>query len=566
MYIKKLEYINILEKIKNIYLKYSTDKAIINNIDDTIKCLEEYKLKIVLIGKFNAGKTCILNTLLNRYVLEENTSPETSIATELFYTDKNEHAEFLKKDTSILKLSLDEALNTKVSSRDFYYAKYYVNNNFLLENNNIIFVDMPGINSNIEDHNKAIIQYIDQAGGYIFVISSEDGDINNESIGFLKEIKNYNSCLAVAITKSDRKLKDIENIKNKIKDTVENIFKEKIECVYFNRDDNDIKEKILHLVNSMNFDVIFESKFKPLLLNIKSNISVYLESIKDGLYFNDYELNNQIRNLEQEKKDIEEQITRQEYKLHNKIFNEDIPNILVDFERELVNNAKFLASYAANGDAKKFEQSVIDILRPIWVSSVNNTFNNSFHHFVQGLEIKTKGIIEAKNITNRIKNVFSSVTQISKHIEENTKKIKKSDNDDNSIKYSKETKNLLAGLAIATDVVAPWMELIIVFLPDILNLVFSIESKLKLDDLESKIVVDVIPQIVNRVKIDIDNNFKEMETEGIKKIKEEAKKLIQSKEDAINSIKNKSEEERKKYETNLSQLNIDIENINNIMI
>lgn len=567
----KDEYLNILEKLKNIYLKYNNDDFV-KKIDNLINDINNYKTKIILVGKFNAGKTALLNRILKRYVLEENTSPETSIAAELRYTNTEEYAEFIMKDGSSLKKTLKEALENKINSNDFQYSIYYLNSDFIHNNQDFILVDMPGIDSSIENHNKAIMQYIDQAGGYILVVSSEVGDIDEYSTNFILELKNYTSSLGVMVTKTELKLQDeTEKIFEKVKMNAYKLFGKEVKCEYTFANDPNIEDKILNLINSMDFENIFINKYKYLLNDIIVELKSYIEEIKESLYFNDYDINLEIKNLEDDRKNIEEHFLREEKKLHNKLFNEDIPNIMSDIESELINNSSHLTELAVKGDKKNFDRCIVDIVRPILIVSVNENVNNSFGRFIEGLQMNTKDDINSKEITEHINTIFKSVNDIFKKYksddEDSIKKDKKDDknNKDGNYSYGSSIKNILTILSITTDVVAPWIELLIVFLPDILNLLSFVGKNIEFENAKSKMVNYVIPKIVSKMQKDVEKGFKQIETDEVKKIREKANEIINQKINAVKLIRDKSNQDRKEYQNKLNQIDEDIKYIEELL-
>ena len=66
-----------------------------------------------------------------------------------------------------------------------------------------IIVDMPGFDSGIEAHNNAILQYIDRAVAYVFVVDVTKGTISKSSLDFLSEIRDITEAIYFVITKCD---------------------------------------------------------------------------------------------------------------------------------------------------------------------------------------------------------------------------------------------------------------------------------------------------------------------------------------------------------------------------
>ena len=73
----------------------------------------------------------------------------------------------------------------------FFSITNFINAENLKDVGNAIIVDMPGFNSGIANHNKAILRYAGMGNSYILVIDCEEGAIKQNISDFIKEIKNY---------------------------------------------------------------------------------------------------------------------------------------------------------------------------------------------------------------------------------------------------------------------------------------------------------------------------------------------------------------------------------------
>ena len=189
--------------------------------------IDAYKVIIPMVGMFSVGKSALLNALMGKDILPTDTSKTTSIATELHFSLK-ERVEAYKLEAgenNIMKeILLDEfpldILKTpqKLDPQKYSFVKAYIDNTYLEQQLDIVLVDMPGLDSGLENHDRAIRQYIRQATNYIFVESKLAGTLTTTATAFLKEITSYGFKIYVIINQIDQVSEDgaIENIKEKM--------------------------------------------------------------------------------------------------------------------------------------------------------------------------------------------------------------------------------------------------------------------------------------------------------------------------------------------------------------
>lgn len=221
---------------------------------DEIKELEEIKgrmeiftVKIMFTGGFSAGKSAAVNIFLGEDVLSENQTPETAIACELVY-DTDEYLEAVKGNTST-RFHVFEA--DKISPAEYDYVIRHINNEKVKSLNGFTIVDMPGFNSGIEAHNKAILRYAGRGNAYVLAIDCEDGEIKQSLSEFLNEIKNYDNNIAILITKVDKKDNSaIEKIVDNISSSASDIFFKDIKIATVSKFIDGSDEKIAELLSS----------------------------------------------------------------------------------------------------------------------------------------------------------------------------------------------------------------------------------------------------------------------------------------------------------------------------
>lgn len=117
-------------------------------------------VKVPFVGDFSAGKSSLLNAFLDRQeLLPTDITPETAVSYELWYAE-DEMLELWKNNSLAGTYKIEEIKKLNVSPGDI--VKVYLNNGKIkdLNQRGIVLVDMPGVDSGIEAHTSAILNYI----------------------------------------------------------------------------------------------------------------------------------------------------------------------------------------------------------------------------------------------------------------------------------------------------------------------------------------------------------------------------------------------------------------------
>lgn len=542
--------------MKLLASKYDLDDSLENNFEETRNDIINYAAKILLVGRFSAGKSALLNGILTRDILKENQLPETALATELKYSE-DERCELIKNDGERVICQLDavEAFDPD----EFIHAVYYVNCAFLKNHQDIILVDMPGFDSSIERHNKAILQYVEQASAYILVVDCEDGALSQPTIDFLNEIKLYHSNLVVVITKCDKKTPDdVAVIESQIRETASNVFSEDIHAISVSAFDSQLDTKLTGLLDRIDTQAVFEEKFRASMNTIRSMLLVALKSTKRSLYYDSTEIDSQINQIEREKNVITQQMRVEQKKLHQSLFYEAFPSVINDVRNALLSNSTSLTNAAISG-SDSFQHCVNNIIRPILVTSLNANIEESFTAFVDSAEFSMSDVPDGDEVTKHISDLFGKFQRVLNGYHFDTK------GDTSRGKSKGGFQAIMAALAITTNVIAPWLEIILVFLPDIIQIFGKYQRKLQMDELNSKIRNQIIPEIIRRLEPEVKKSFEEIEEKLMAELIEKVNVVLEIKKDALCILKEKSSAERKEYEEKAADIETDIKCVSEIM-
>lgn len=95
-----------------------------NSLNRIISVRDNFDIKLMFVGHFNAGKSSLLNALMGKQdFLKEAQEPQTALATELIY-DENESA--YAYDTAGKKELYDSS--KEYTSKEYNHLEYRLNN------------------------------------------------------------------------------------------------------------------------------------------------------------------------------------------------------------------------------------------------------------------------------------------------------------------------------------------------------------------------------------------------------------------------------------------------------
>ena len=168
----KENYLKKIAEIKNIINKYDLD---FNQEDkETIEEIEKFTLKVLMLGVFNAGKSTLLNKYLGeKRILKVNSEAETAVPCELKYST-DEKTLVHKTNGEIIRKLRDFNVSAEEGAGIEYLEKF-LDIKKLKDLGDIILVDMPGLDSSNDAHEKAIDNYISAGAYYILLTDPENG-------------------------------------------------------------------------------------------------------------------------------------------------------------------------------------------------------------------------------------------------------------------------------------------------------------------------------------------------------------------------------------------------------
>ena len=372
--------------------------------------------------------------------------------------------------------------------------------------------------------------------------------IKQNVTAFINEVRNYEDNLAIVLTKSD--LKDDDECA-RVKETVEwmanDLFGKDVKVVVTSKFDDDVGKKLSGLIQEFNREAIFRQTFVPRITEAGERLLNALGVVKRNLNLDTSQLEEEIRKREKARIKLTRKMQDEKMNLRNRLQNSVKPSILADVENALHRQSSVLAQSLESGGAN-FPMLVNNILRPVLVSSTKRYVEESFTDFVNDFDFSEVSL-EQGDASDICQDIFESYRDMQEklgRLPENAKKL-------NGV-----YKAVTTALAVTTTVVAPWLELVLIFLPDIIGLLKGLMSNRKHEQVAERVSRQVIPDIICRLEPEVEKALLEMEGEMLEQLEENLNDMIDQEAAALNSAKEKLDMEKSDFAGRLQKLDQDI--------
>lgn len=340
--------------------------------------IENYKIRVPLIGAFSAGKSTLLNSYLGDNLLPLDITPESGVAIEINYSLMNQilavNHEGLIRELSFEELQSQSVATSIVQEEGWIVAD--LNRSVLKKAPHITVVDLPGLGSGKDIHSKAIDEYISRSLAYCIVVSAEDGELSATTQAFLQELGCFDLPIVLVVTKADKRINsDVQAVFEKVLLSVEKVMSRKpiASLIVSRRNKEELQQKLEDAFVQLEgqaekvFVKHVASKILNSLQNVQSQISILLN--QEDLTSSD---------LEVKKDDLERSIQRFRQQVEAETFqlemscSETIPSIEKIVQNRLMSQRDSLANAVLNGS--NLEESLKHTVRLAITEGVQSEF------------------------------------------------------------------------------------------------------------------------------------------------------------------------------------------------
>lgn len=461
---------------------------------------ESFDIKLMFVGHFNAGKSSLLNGLIERPgFLKEAQLPQTAVAAELCY-DEMERSFAYRRDGA--KEPLTERATR--APNEYSHLEYRLPAPGLKQVSDYTIVDTPGFDSGIEAHTKALASYIGIGSAYIVVADQEKGGIDETTLRFIEEISQYSGQIAILINKCDKITKTVaEEIAASARALL--LSRGFPYPVYtISKWDMDVCGKLVSVISAFNaqqaFDRAAERQIRTELVGLESILRV----TQQKLCLDTFDLDEEIRTYTRAAEQASE-IFEQKRREATGDLDSVTEQVITKIRSALTVRADSVTEALLSGNQSAAEAIIVETIRPVMLSSMKDisirqidgvTSALDFTGLTGGEEREALSDV-ARSLAGNLKDLIDQgifETKLSKEAEKKGRK--------------KGIYRAVTGVAaIFTDIVAPWMEVVIILLPDIVTLLQGIFGESSFDQLKHRFINNVVPQICNKLYPQIRQNI-----------------------------------------------------------
>jgi len=524
--------IDISNAMMSLVKDVEPPEAIMDKLRVLIADAKDRELVIPVVGAFSAGKSTLINQFCGDSKLPTAITPETSLATEIHYSPE-EYIEAIRADGSVTRHDVNDMASIKEKAKEYSFIRLYTSSQKVKEAAPLVLVDMPGFDSPFDAHNKAIMAYLSRGSHYVVLSSVEDGTITRTLMRRLEEIDQYGRSFTFFLSKSDLRAPNVvdelvEHYQASIKDTMDL----SVKVIPFGKQvSNALSDILANISPETQFLNIYRDSLKELCYDLIEAINTRILAAQIDTKTSKSAIQEMQRSLDSLHSKSDKMISEIEDRYSGVIVN-DLVEIV---GRDLNTSVNDLSSVGASGNSSELSQRLAEMVRHSLLMAMKDKMGNLNQRIVGEFSLELKGLDQlmkgmsgvdfSKSLGEKIQASFESVSKIGEFVGDLAKKEQ----------TSKSVKNIykvvVSTAAICTTVLAPVFELILFFLPDLLGMIFSGQSKQ--EQVKAKLLQEVFPDIKQKIRQELPATLQEQVGNMIKSARDQYLETIKMQQSEI---------------------------------
>ena len=541
----------------------------IHSIESLKQDIAKAELIVPVVGAFSTGKSTLINSFLGSGLLPVDITPETALATELHYSER-EYIEVVKADDESDSYDIADigAINEK--AQQYKYVKIFLNSAQLQGILPLVLVDMPGFDSPLDLHQRAILTYLARGSHYAVLISVEEGTVTRSIHRQLSEFHEFDKTFSIFLSKANlRSDSEVGDIARNIKERLEEDFDFADSVVSVGKDGREDLEKMLKAIDP---EELFGKLWRPHLeahfFLLDGSLNTWISSLKKDSTENQEvidELASDLRDLQSKKEKMIED-------LREKYATTRVSSIVNRVGEDLSTSVEELTSVAINSREVAFQRHLSGVLRSSLINHVNIEMRQLNKQIVEDLSGSLKGIDRILSSSTIDKQKWEELLpQIQEQVNRGKEYAEKMEGNAAQGTIGQKAKDAITGgkgrnvyrvaattLAITTNVVGIALELVIVFLPEIIR---YIQKWIQEKQIRNQLIGTVIPSIKNELKSKLPKYFNEQVNLLINENAEFLDSQIKAKQSEIAEAEKAKKDEIRDVEQTIAELTSVRENI-----
>ena len=408
--IEKRQYQEKLGEMKDIFNKYNFLDQAAAQCGELEKTIDDYAFRVVLIGGFSSGKSAFLNRLTGRQIFRENLAPETALPAEVSWAPVESCLAVLENGEE-KQIPVDSATaNPPAGTR---YISINLENEFLKQRPELILVDFPGFDSNVEAHNAAISSYLRKGSAFLLFIPAQNGALASSDIKFLREAAHYPQALGCFISKADvRPPEKCEEIAAYVRKGISMYYGDDVpvtptsimpDCV------PDFEARLAAMVDRFDPQTLFNLSLAPAINEQINTAITALEEYRAASELDSSDLEDRIACGQETIENLGRQLEKERIGLDRKYQYEIIPSIMGRLENTFQANVDALVE-AAKAGGQRFGDVAQSLARPI-LAAVPGEIQANLRDVISKMPIENRpGQQDGNNIRDALLNIVDVIS------------------------------------------------------------------------------------------------------------------------------------------------------------
>ena len=419
---------------------------------------------------------------------------------------------------------------------------------------------MPGYGSSLESHNKALAYYLPKGVHFIVVTSVEDGNITRAMIRQLEDVQAYGGEFTFLISKSNlRAPEQVEIVRQYINEQIETYFGAKYQAIPVGNQD---AKPIVKAIQSVDPDALFSGIYLPVLrkesMELLDNLTLAMHVIRrDGR-----ESEKALRDLEKAMNHLLDQKADAEQEARSRYSGRLLDRSLKAVDQNLNSAVDELTALAVNqNNPNGLGNAISDIIRNSLARTLKQEGDDITAAMIEDLagnistacpEISSPGAMhsEGQELARKVGITLSTSTE---KLGNWAARAKESFDmlDEDVQKRKVMYKTVFTTVAITTSVINPFMELVIVFLPEIISFFTQGNKREKLRD---RLILEVFPNIKSELRNTLPQVINEQLDAMLENVNAAFEQQINQQKQIIETHQKESSEKEAKTNEKLSRM------------
>lgn len=576
--IEKEAYIDTLTHTAAIFSNYTFLKENLNSLAELKAAVNDFAFRVILIGGFSSGKSALLNRLTERELFKENLGPETAIPAEVSWAPvESAHAGYADGSVQVID---DISTATATPPQNALFISLHLDSPFLKQRPELVLVDFPGFDSNVEAHNNAINAYLKKGSAFILLVPAQNGTLGQSDIRFLKEAAYYPQALEALISKVDlvpeQKRQEIVDY---VRSGIASVYGVEVPVMPISTklgSEKEFAETIGTVVDRFNPQELFDLSLAP-AINEQLHTGIdALEQYMAASTLDSREIDGKIAQAKETQQELARQLEKERRALDSKYAHEIIPGIISNLDRALHDNLDTLTDAALMGE-QHFADAVQSVVRPI-LAGVSGEIQANLRDVIGRMSFETTpGAPDNSNdkIREALLNIVDVISTVIPSLGGGTGKQApgKSAKVPSSVRPGANLGNMMSGMGTGLIVGAtlnPILGVLVALAPALIEIFFASRGRQSQPDprvqVRAQIEAQAIPSILSRLESQVTPAVMETRDMMFEEIKNKISESMHVAAEAMELARKEKEGLVANHASSMEQMQHDVDELKSLII